>query len=86
LVEDAWVKISEGALVCCDYDPESRRCFQSAAPSTWSGARFYRTLVSGVDSLAGTFDVVTNAVSSGASIGEPNTVASSISVNRSISH
>jgi hypothetical protein len=30
--------------------------------------------------------VVTNAVSSGASIGEPNTVASSISVNRSIPH
>jgi hypothetical protein len=86
VVEDAWVKISQGATACCDYDPESRKCFRYDTPSTWSGTRFFRTLASGVDALSGTFELVTSGMSGSAVIGEPNTVAGVVSVTRNIPH
>jgi hypothetical protein len=86
VVEDAWVKVSQGVTGCCDYDPESRKCFRYDAPSTWSGTRFFRTLTAGVDALSGTFELVTNGMSASAVVGESNTVAGSETVTRNIPH
>lgn len=86
VVEDAWTKIWQGTTVCCDYDAESRRCFQFAAPTTWAGTRFIRTLAAGVDSLEGSFEIVTNGMSGAVVVGEANTVGGVVSVTRAIPH
>jgi hypothetical protein len=86
LVEDAWVKIWQGGTICCEFDHETRTCYQHDAATTWQGTRFFRTLTSGVDSLSGSFQLLTNGIYGGESIGEANPVAGVLTVTRTIRH
>ncbi|HTP27519.1 MAG TPA: hypothetical protein VMK12_17935 [Anaeromyxobacteraceae bacterium] len=86
LVGDYWVETSKGATICCDYDTETRKCDQYDATTTWAGTAVSRTLIVGADSLAGSFQLVTNGMSGTSPIGEPCIAAGSVSVTRSITH
>jgi hypothetical protein len=86
LVEDAWVRTSQGASICCEYDAELRRCMQSDAPSTWAGTRFQRHLAAGDDVLTGTFQVTTQPLSGTTLIGEQSPTPGSLSLARTIHH
>ncbi len=80
------MKTWEGLLVCCDYDLETKRCYQAEAPSTWSGMRYTRTLTTAADVIDTSFQLETNGVSSAMSIGEKSVLPQVITVSRTIPH
>jgi hypothetical protein len=86
VVENAWKKTWSGEMLCCEFDGESRRCFQADAPSTWSGMRFSRYLTGAVDALDASFQLRTNGMSGSSAIGETATVPGIIELGRTIPH